>query len=35
MTPDLMKAGTLAKIEHERRVALLGSSGGGGGRETS
>ena len=34
MTPDLMKAGALAKIEHERRVALL-SSGGGGGRETS
>ena len=34
MTPELMKAGALAKIEHERRVALL-SSGGGGGRETS
>ncbi len=33
MTPELMKAGTLAKIEHERRVAAI--SGGGGGRETS
>ena len=25
MTPELMKAGTLAKIEHERRVARLTS----------
>ena len=33
MTPELMKAGALAKIEHERRIAAI--SGGGGGRETS
>jgi len=33
MTPDLMRAGALAKIEHERRIAAVGS--GGGGRETS
>jgi urea transport system ATP-binding protein len=34
MTPDLMKAGTQALDEHERRVASV-RSGGGGGRETS
>ena len=33
MTPDLMKAGALARFEHDRRVASTGS--GGGGREAS
>ena len=33
MTPELMRAGALAKIEHERRIATV--TGGGGGRETS
>ncbi len=33
MTPELMRAGALAKIEHERRIAAI--TGGGGGRETS
>ena len=33
MTPDLMKAGAQARVEHELRVAA--STGGKGGREAS
>ena len=33
MTPDLMKAGALAKVEHERKVAA--TAGQSGGREAS